>query len=309
VRSFEILEAHFGTEKVVDTTAFAKETFKNPFEYYAFANLPDPQPGALKYFTVKFKYDGKTYVQQCKEPNTSLRLLDPIFSVIIPTWNRGKFLIRAIDSILAQTFDIDRVEIIVIDDASTDDTALLMEKKCRENKITYIRIPHTGCCGLVRNFGIKIASGEYIAYLDSDDKYTPEHLQVVYDKYQETKALAVRTYSKFYVLKELPNGVIEEKEEEDFGKKLYNRWNMYPSCFSHRRDVIPLLKLDGNAFHTRVMGEDCYLWWALIALSKERGLPEETVAEKHTVMYGLIIKGNNLTYANPEVAKEYRDRK
>jgi glycosyltransferase involved in cell wall biosynthesis len=93
-------------------------------------------------------------------------------SLVIPTLDRAHTLPRALDSVLAQTRPAD--EIIVIDDGSTDDTAELVHK--RYPSVRYIRQPNRGVSA-ARNAGIRIASGDWIALLDSDDAWHPRKLE------------------------------------------------------------------------------------------------------------------------------------
>lgn len=94
-------------------------------------------------------------------------------SVIIPTYNRAKFVTKAIDSVLAQTYK--DYEIIVVDDGSTDNTKEALEPYM--DKITYIYQENEGVSA-ARNKGIKVARDEWIAFLDSDDEWLPEKLAV-----------------------------------------------------------------------------------------------------------------------------------
>jgi glycosyltransferase involved in cell wall biosynthesis len=95
-----------------------------------------------------------------------------LVSVIIPTYNRGRTIARAIDSILAQTWK--SIEIIVVDSQSTDETAKVLASY--GNKIHVIQQPRNGPPA-ARNAGIKLAKGEIIAFLDSDDEWLPEKLE------------------------------------------------------------------------------------------------------------------------------------
>lgn len=99
--------------------------------------------------------------------NTSL----PKVSVIIPTYNRARYICRAINSVLNQTFTDH--EIIVVDDGSTDETKGVLVPF--NGKIKYIYQNNQGISG-ARNRGIEEARGEYIAFLDSDDWWAPEKL-------------------------------------------------------------------------------------------------------------------------------------
>lgn len=98
-------------------------------------------------------------------------------SVIIPTYNRGWALKRAVDSVRAQTFR--DFELIVVDDGSQDDTADILA--AYETDIRVIRQPNAGVSA-ARNAGIRAAGGEFIAFLDSDDYWLPEklHVQIAY---------------------------------------------------------------------------------------------------------------------------------
>lgn len=97
----------------------------------------------------------------------------PLFSIIIPTYNRWHTITKAIDSALNQTFD--NFEIIICDDGSTDETSRLVYERFPDPRIKYFRTEHKGVSH-ARNFGISKSQGEYIAFLDSDDEYLPNYL-------------------------------------------------------------------------------------------------------------------------------------
>ncbi len=98
----------------------------------------------------------------------------PLISVVIPTYNRGYCLNEAIDSVLCQTFT--DYEVIVVDDGSTDDTTERLQ--AYGDQIKVIQGRHEGVSE-ARNTGIRAASGEYIAFLDSDDSWFPHKLERV----------------------------------------------------------------------------------------------------------------------------------
>lgn len=107
-----------------------------------------------------------------------------LVSVIIPTYNRARFLKVAIESALAQTHK--DLEIIVVDDGSTDNTAELLRPYFL--KITYIRQNSAGPAA-ARNRALGIARGDYIAFLDSDDIWHPEKIEHQLEAFMQNPAI------------------------------------------------------------------------------------------------------------------------
>ncbi len=95
-------------------------------------------------------------------------------SVIIPTYNSSKYINECIESALNQT--IKPLEIIVVDDGSTDDTESILKEYIGQNKITYIKKENGGPAS-ARNKGVSLANGDYIAFLDADDIWTKTKLE------------------------------------------------------------------------------------------------------------------------------------
>ena len=97
----------------------------------------------------------------------------PLVSVIIPTYNRAALLTEAVNSVLQQTYR--NMEIIVIDDGSTDNTTEVMAGY--GDRVRYTRRPNAGV-NAARNLGLKQARGEFVALLDSDDLWAPFKLEL-----------------------------------------------------------------------------------------------------------------------------------
>jgi glycosyltransferase involved in cell wall biosynthesis len=95
-------------------------------------------------------------------------------SVIIPTFNRARFLADAIGSVLDQTHR--DVELIVVDDGSTDDTPAVLGRVV-DTRLRVVRIAHSGRPARARNVGIAHASGRFLAFLDSDDVWRTTKLE------------------------------------------------------------------------------------------------------------------------------------
>ncbi|MBB6485564.1 glycosyltransferase family A protein [Rhizobium lusitanum] len=103
----------------------------------------------------------------------------PKVSVIIPTYNRARFIGAALESVLAQTFT--DFELVLVDDGSTDETPEVVARYLDDPRVLYIKQNNRGR-SQARNRALAVARGAYIAFLDSDDSYLPEKLakQVAY---------------------------------------------------------------------------------------------------------------------------------
>ncbi|MBI5137337.1 MAG: glycosyltransferase family 2 protein [Nitrospirae bacterium] len=99
----------------------------------------------------------------------------PAVSVIIPAYNREGTIARALDSVLAQT--LTDLELIVVDDASTDRTAEVVAAYA-DPRVRLLRHATNRRAAAARNTGIRAALGRYVAFLDSDDEWLPEKLAV-----------------------------------------------------------------------------------------------------------------------------------
>jgi len=102
-------------------------------------------------------------------------------TVLVDTYNYGHFIEEAIDSVLAQDFPSEQMEILVVDDGSTDDTADRVRKY--GDRIQYFCKPNGGQASSF-NFGIARASGEIVAFLDGDDYWLPGKLQRVVSEFE-----------------------------------------------------------------------------------------------------------------------------
>lgn len=109
--------------------------------------------------------------------------MNPLISVIVPVYNVEKYLNRCIDSILNQT--LKQIEIILVDDGSTDNSPIICDEYC--DRYENIKVIHkeNNRVAAARNDGIKIATGKYIALVDSDDWIEPNMLEEMYNKAEE----------------------------------------------------------------------------------------------------------------------------
>lgn len=102
--------------------------------------------------------------------------MDPMVSIVIPTYNTGEYIQYTLESVFKQTYE--DFEVIVVDDGSTDDTKEVLQVYME--RIRYIYQENSGRSE-ARNTGIKAAKGKYVAFLDSDDLWTPGKLETQID--------------------------------------------------------------------------------------------------------------------------------
>ena len=121
-----------------------------------------------------------------------------MFSIIIPTFNRSIDLKRALTSLKYQLYKY--FEVLICDDGSTDNTPEVVADFSNDLNIKYIKIANSGRPSIPRNLGITQAKGKYIAFLDSDDWWHENKLQLAFE-YLENGADLV--YSDFYRVKSL----------------------------------------------------------------------------------------------------------
>lgn len=117
----------------------------------------------------------------------------PIFSVVIPLYNKEKFIIRSVESVLNQTFS--DFELLVIDDGSSDRSLSLLDK-IKDPRLKVFTKKNGGVSS-ARNFGIKNSSGKYIAFLDADDEYESGYIFEIYElfsKFPSASAAATAYY-------------------------------------------------------------------------------------------------------------------
>lgn len=114
-------------------------------------------------------------------------MANPLISVIIPTYNRTNYITQAINSVLRQTYM--NFEIIVVDDGSIDNTKEIVASYV-SGILKYVFQENSGPSA-ARNMGIRLARGEYIAFLDSDDLWDPQKLEIQTAMFRDDPALGI----------------------------------------------------------------------------------------------------------------------
>ncbi len=102
----------------------------------------------------------------------------PLVSIIIPSYNHSKYIGKALNSLLSQTYE--NWEAIIIDNYSCDGTEKIVSK-FSDGRIKFFKIYNDGIIAKSRNFGINLAKGEWIAFLDTDDWWTFDKLEICFE--------------------------------------------------------------------------------------------------------------------------------
>jgi glycosyltransferase involved in cell wall biosynthesis len=162
--------------------------------------------------------------------------MNPIISVIVPVFNVEEYLHFCLDSILAQTFR--DFELILINDGSTDRSGTICEQYSRKDK--RIKVIHKNNAGVsaARNSGLKIATGEYIAFVDSDDFIHQRMLEILYgyaSKYSSDLVLCDYTETFFGGQYDLEDSIDIHIMEENYNNiealnQLYSDKKMQFGC-------------------------------------------------------------------------------
>lgn len=193
--------------------------------------------------------------------------LKPLVSIVTPSYNQGKFIRETIASVLSQ--DYDNLEYIIIDGGSTDNTLDIIKEY--DGRITYITEKDNGQSDAI-NKGFKMAHGEIVAWLNSDDVYEPHCISRAIEEFEKNPKLGL-LYGEGYIIDELSNKVrvFEHTQEFDYWK-LVNFWDyiMQPATFFKKEMLQKVGYLDVNLHYCM----DWDLWIRLAAVSEVKYIPE-----------------------------------
>ncbi len=187
-------------------------------------------------------------------------------SVIMPCHNSEKTIELAIQSVLSQTFS--NLELIVIDDASTDNTPGIVERFMnQDSRVNLIRLDAQHGPALARNVGIEKAGGRYIAFLDSDDAWLPEKLEQSLAFLRDNQCPIM--YTAYYIMDKdgFVVGEYRPKEKVTFNDLLVTNWI---GCSTVVYDEEKL----GKMYFPNVKHEDYLLWLDVVRkIEVIKGLP------------------------------------
>jgi glycosyltransferase involved in cell wall biosynthesis len=146
--------------------------------------------------------------------------MQPLVSVIIPTYNYARYICDAIDSILNSSFPNDQIEVIIVDDGSSDNTGEVVQKY--GDRITYLYQKNSGKAHATQ-VAIDLTTGKYIFNLDADDWFLPEKLQTVVDIFESDAEITHIGHPATYFNVDKNEESLEHIPAEFLGKKIHGK--------------------------------------------------------------------------------------
>ncbi|AWK02993.1 hypothetical protein HYN56_01680 [Flavobacterium crocinum] len=218
------------------------------------------------------------------ENSININFENYLISIIMPAYNAAAYIKEAIDSVLAQTYL--NWELIIIDDGSTDDTAkIIKEELLKDQRIKYY-YQANGKQGKARNLGISKSNGKYLAFLDSDDIWMPQKLEIQVIEIQEKNVDLV--FSDSYIF---------NNSETD----LYKRMNIKGAVFYERNSVQLFLKGNGIPILTVLVKKEKII----TAGGFSEKLDIQNVEDYH--LWLKLLMSNNIFYSSDQVLAKYRE--
>lgn len=190
-----------------------------------------------------------------------MKSAQPFFSIILPTFNRAKWLRTSIQSILAQEFT--DYEVIVVDDGSTDDSGEVVNKLSEFHPQIRYFYKQNEERSIARNFGISKATGRYVGFLDSDDKLYPNHLTTAFDLLKRNGFPEVGHLGYEMVDEQGHSILVRNSFDQTFKSKLIRENILHGNAIVIRKDILQEIHFIPST--DAVLSEDWYLWLRLAA--------------------------------------------
>ncbi|HEV8512372.1 MAG TPA: glycosyltransferase family 2 protein, partial [Cyclobacteriaceae bacterium] len=198
----------------------------------------------------------------------------PVFSIVIPTYNRAHFIAKTLESVLRQSFT--DFEVLVVDDGSKDNTEEVV-KAFKDRRIHYFK-KNNEERGAARNYGVAEARGEFINFFDSDDLMYPNHLAVAYKFINENDAVF---FHLAYDHRREDNTTFDRVNQFDdsiAGKILFDNI-LSPNVVFLKKEIAIQFPFEEN--RVLASSEDWELWIRLISRFKMLYSNEVTCAVVH----------------------------
>lgn len=235
-----------------------------------------------------------------------------MISVIIATKNGEKYIARAIQSVLDQTYAVDEhtkdlLEILVVSDGSTDKTAQVVETlRQKDARIQFISLPQNIGPGLARNIGIEKARGEYIAFIDDDDIWISK------DKLRLQKDF-LDTHSEYVLVGANKVHIVNEE-----GRQLYIHINratdaeirhsmLLRNCFANSSVLFKKKVFEqAGKFKAMYLAEDYDLWLRMAKLGKVANLTDCDIAYTKRFGNASTTREKEMYVTILKLVKEYK---
>lgn len=217
-------------------------------------------------------------------------------SVIIPAYNAEKYLEQCVKSVQSQMYD--NIEIIIVNDGSTDRTAEIIERlKEKDSRIRTLHKRKNEGIGAARNSAIELVTGQYVLFLDSDDWIDPNHISDLYDLLVRTDSdVSIANFTRYI---ESENRYEIHITDDDYYERIFTpqEWFTYQYGKPHYLSVcftVPWCKLykrslfENISYYTGSFGEDDRTTWKLY-------LAADKIAYMHRPTMVYRVNGGSLT--------------
>lgn len=201
--------------------------------------------------------------------------MPPRFSVVIPTYNHADFLKVALQSVLNQT--LQDFEVIVVNNHSTDHT-LAVITEFNDDRVRVINFENHGVIGAARNVGINAAQGDHVAFLDSDDSWHPNKLELVATAIDEHPDAGLFCHNQELVRDGHPAGVAKYGPPAGTREDLYDYLLLRGNCVSTSAAVVARQYLEQVGSFSEdsevITVEDYDLWLRLAKVCRFEFIPD-----------------------------------
>jgi Glycosyltransferases involved in cell wall biogenesis len=233
---------------------------------------------------------GFSFESKLKSNELVLNNSNPKISIILPAFNVEDYIKEALESILKQTIGLENLEVIMINDCSTDQTGKIIDEY--SNKYKNFKAIHlsenSGNAGKPRNVGIENSTGEYLMFLDPDDFYSEDMCETLYNKIVESKIdLVFCNFNQYF-----PNKKVEKSYLPSFGDS----------------DEIILKTIDENPKFL-----DMFRLWTIILkrdfiFEKNIKFNEHILAEDRLFLLEIFLESSGIVYLQNYFGTNYRVR-
>lgn len=197
--------------------------------------------------------------------------MNELVSIIMPSYNTGRFIEETIRSVLAQTYS--NWELIIIDDCSTDNTDDVVKEFLSDTRIVYVKNECNSGAAISRNRALQMAKGRWIAFLDSDDLWSPDKLEKQINFMEENGYCF--SYTKYVEIDEdsNPNGVSVAGPKHITKHKMFNYCWMGCLTVMYDAEVVGLIQI------VDVKKNNDYAMWLKACKKADCYLLPETLAQ------------------------------